>query len=151
VSKAPDRTYLSDAIHIVELTHLVDENIPAVRATVERSNAAVVSAKMELDKQRRWLEGHRERYAEALKWCKRRFKRRAFISGCKKTALLPIQLLAYAWVSLLRAAGAFPRHSRIQNRIEAMEKVPRGRLQRRIYAVEQLPPAKLQNRIYAME
>jgi hypothetical protein len=140
VSKASDRSHLSDAIHLIDLIHLVDEEAPAVRANVERSKAAVVSAKMELDNHQRWFEGHQELYAEALKGCKRRLKRQAFISACKQTVLLPIQLLASACLSLFHAAWAYPRRFRL-----------RAKLQNRSYATEQVLRPKLQNRIYAME
>jgi hypothetical protein len=170
MSKAPDRPYLRDAINIIELTHLFDEQVPAVKATVEHSNATVFSAKMELDNHQLWLERHRERYAEALKWCKRKLKHRAFISGCKKTAWLPIQLLASAGVSLFAIAWAYPRRVRLlaklqnrlhameeipagkrQNPMNAMEQVPQGKLQGSIHAMGPFPPAKLQNRIHAMD
>ena len=124
VSNSPDRSHLVDAIHLKGLIHLVDEEVPAVRATVDRSKAAVVSAQMELDKHQRWLEGHQELYSEAVKGCQRRLKRQAFISACKQTALLPIQLLASACVALSPAAWVYPRRlwlrAKFQNRIQAL-------------------------------
>jgi hypothetical protein len=89
VSNSPDRSQFVDVNHLMDLIHLVDEEVPAVKATVDRSKAAVVSAQMELDKHQRWLEGHQELYSEAVKGCQRRLKRQAFISACKQTALLP--------------------------------------------------------------
>jgi hypothetical protein len=125
VSKAPDRSHLADAIHLMDLIHVVDEEVPAVRTTVDRSKAAIVTAQTELDKHQRWLEGHQELYAEALKECQRRLKRQAFINACKQTALLPIQFLVFARDALSHAAWAYPRRvglrAKLQNRIQAMD------------------------------
>lgn len=124
MSKAPDRGHLADVIRLRELTHLVDEEVPAVRATVDRSKATAVAAQIELEKHQRWLEGHQELYAEAVKECQRRLKRQALIRACKQTALLPIRLLASACFALCRAVWAYPRRFRLraklQNRIDAI-------------------------------
>jgi hypothetical protein len=48
--KDPDRSHLADAIHFMDLIDLADDELPAARATVERSKAAAVTAEMELDK-----------------------------------------------------------------------------------------------------
>jgi len=125
VSNAPDRSHLADAIHLIDSIQTVDSKVPAVRATVDRSKAAVVSAKMELDQHERWLERHQELYSEAVKGCERRLKRQRFISACKQTALLPIHLLASACVGLFHAARAYPHRfwlrAKLQNRIHAMD------------------------------
>ena len=108
MSKEPDRSYLADAIHFMDLIHLADEELPAARATVERSNAAAATARMELDNHQQWLGQHQELYAHAVKGCERRLKRQAFIGACKQTALLPMQLMATASTGLLHAALAYP-------------------------------------------
>ena len=146
MSNSPDRSHLVDAIHLMDLIHLVDEEVPAVRATVDRSKAAVVSAQMELDKHQRWLESHQELYSEAVKGCQRRLKRQAFISACKQTALLPIQLLTTACIGLSRAACAYPRRrwlrAKLKNRIQAVDQPSKlqvtPHLQQRIQAIGRL-------------
>ena len=141
MSKAPDRSHLADAIHLMELVHLVDEEVPAANAIVERSKASAVTAQIELEKHQRWLEGHQELYAEAVKGCQRQLKRQAFVRACKQTALLPIQLLASACVALGHAAWAYVRRlglrAKLQNRIQAMD--------------QRSGPRLLQNRIEAMD
>ena len=47
---APDRSHLADAIHLMDLLQLVDGEVPIARATVDRSKAALDSARMELEK-----------------------------------------------------------------------------------------------------
>jgi len=124
VSKAPDRGHFADVIHLMELAHLVDEELPAVRATVDRSEATAVAAQMELEEHQRWLKDHQELYAEAVKECQRRLKRQALIRACKETAWLPIRLLASACFALCHVAWAYPRRFRLraklQNRIDAI-------------------------------
>lgn len=104
----------------MDLVQLVDGEVPIARATVNRSKAAIDSARMELEKHQRWLEAHQELYAEALQGCEQRPKRRAFINACKQVALVPIKLGA----SLLHAAFAHSRRDRLraelQSRIQAM-------------------------------
>ena len=140
MSKAPDRSHLADAIHLMELVHLVDEEVPAANAIVERSKASAATAQIELEKHQRWLEGHRELYAEAVKGCQRRLKRQAFVRACKRIALLPLQLLASACVASGHAAWAYVRRFRL-----------RPKLQNRIQAMDQLSgPRLLQTRIEAM-
>jgi hypothetical protein len=46
--KPPDRSHLADAIHAVDLIRLVEEEVPAARATIERSKAAALTARMGL-------------------------------------------------------------------------------------------------------
>jgi hypothetical protein len=134
MSKAPDRSYLADAIHLMDLVHLVDEEVPAANAIVERSKASAVTAQIELERHQRWLEGHQE-------LCQRRLKHQAFVRACKRTALLPTQLLASACVALGHAAWAYVRRFRL-----------RAKLQNRIQAMDQLSgPRLLQNRIEAMD
>ena len=93
--KDPDRSHLADVIHFMDLSRLADEKLPAARATVERSKAAAVTARMELDKHQQWLGQHQELYAQAVKGCERRLKRKAFIGACKQTARLPIPASNY--------------------------------------------------------
>ena len=138
--KVPDRSHLADAIHLMELVHLVDGEIPAANAIVERSKASAVAAQMELERHQRWLEGHQELYAKAVKGCQRRLKRQAFVRACKRTALLPTQLLASACVALGHAAWAYLRRFRL-----------RAKLQNRIQAMDQRSGPRLQNRIEAMD
>ena len=47
--KDPDRSHLADAIHFMDLIDLADEELPAARATVERSKAAAATARVDLD------------------------------------------------------------------------------------------------------
>jgi hypothetical protein len=140
MSKAPDRSHLADAIHLMELVHLVDEEVPAANAIVERSKASAVTAQIELEKHQRWLEGHQELYAEAVKGCQRQLKRQAFVRACKQTALLPVQLLASACVALSHAAWGYVRRlglrAKLQNRIQAMDQRSGPRLQNRIEAMD---------------
>jgi hypothetical protein len=131
MSKAPDRSHLTDALHLIDLIQLIDEEVPAAITTVERSKAAAVRAQMELEKHQRWLEGHHELYSKALKRCERRLRRQALILALKQTALLPLQLLAAACVALGHAAWPYPRRFRLraklQNRIHAMGQLNRPR------------------------
>lgn len=75
--KDPDRSHLADAIHFMDLINLADEELPAARATVERSKAAAAMARGELDKHLQWLGQHQELYSQAMKGCERRLKRQA--------------------------------------------------------------------------
>lgn len=115
---APDRSHLADAIHLLEARQLIDAEVPVLTATVDRSRAAVASAKIDLDEHQRWLERHQELYSKAVKACERRLKRQSFIWSCKNTALLPLKLLATAWESPRRS-----RRAKLQNRIYAMEQL----------------------------
>ncbi|HEX2447807.1 MAG TPA: hypothetical protein VHK26_06445 [Methyloceanibacter sp.] len=107
--KDPDRSHLVDAIHFMDLIRLADEELPVARATVERSKAAALTARMELDNHQRWLRRHQELYAQAVKRCERRLKRKAFIGACKQTAWLPIKLLTTTWTESFPAGLAYPR------------------------------------------
>jgi hypothetical protein len=145
VSKEPDRSHLADAIRLLDLIHRADEEIPTAIATVEQSKAAAITAQMELDKHQRWLGRHQELYAQALKGCERRLKRQAFISACKHTALLPINVLATACVGLSHAAWAYPRRrwlrAKLKKRIQEMHRPSEPKfetqLQKRIQAMDQ--------------
>jgi hypothetical protein len=64
--KHPDRSYLADAIHFMDLIDLADEELPAARATVEQAKAAAVTARKELDEHQQWLGQHQELYTEAV-------------------------------------------------------------------------------------
>lgn len=125
----------------MDLVHLVDAEVPVANTIVERSKVSAATAQIELEKHQRWLEGHQELYAEAVKGCQRRLKRQAFVGACKRTALLPTQLLASASVALGHTAGAYVRRFRL-----------RPKLQNRIQAMDQRSgPRLLQNRIEAMD
>ena len=134
VPKDPDRSHLADAIHFMDLSRLADEKLPAARATVERSKAAAVTARIELDKHQQWLGQHQELYAQAVKGCERRLKRKAFIGACKQTAWLPIQLLTTAWT------GLFHPGLKLQDRIQELDHPSEHQFAR-----------KLQKRIQAMD
>jgi len=123
--KDPDRSHLADAIHFMELIDLADQELPSARATVERSKAAAVTARMDLDKHQQWLGQHQELYTEAVKGCERRLRRQALISACKQTAWVPVQLLTTAWSGLSRAALAYPRRrslrAKLKDRIQELD------------------------------
>jgi hypothetical protein len=144
VSKEPDRSYLADAIHFMDLIHLADEELPAARATVERSKAAAATARMELDNHQQWLGQHQELYAHAVKGCERRLKRQAFIGACKQTALLPMQLMATASTGLLHAALAYPRRRWLRAKLK-------DRIQELDHPSELQFARQLQERIQAMD
>ena len=120
--KDSDRSHLADAIHFMDLIHLADKELPAARATVERSKAAAARARMELENHQRWLGRHQELYAQAVKGCERHLKRQAFIGTCKQKAWRPIQLLTAAWA---HAALAHPRRrwlkAKLKDRIQALD------------------------------
>ena len=73
--KDPDRSHLADAIQFMNLIDLADEELPAARATVEKSKAAAVTARRDLDKHQQWLGQHQDLYTEAVRGCERRLKR----------------------------------------------------------------------------
>src|SRR4029079_9057004 len=79
--KDPDRSHLADAIQFMNLIDLADEELPTARATVEKSKAAAVTARRELDKNQQWLGQHQELYTEAVEGCERRLKRQAFMGA----------------------------------------------------------------------
>ena len=120
-----DRSHLADAIHFMDLIRLADEELPAARATVERSKAAAITARMELDEHQRWLRRHQELYGQAVKRCERRLKRKAFIGACKQTAWLPIKLLTTAWTESFHAGLAYPHRrwlkAKLKNRIRELD------------------------------
>lgn len=128
----------------MDLSRLADEKLPAARATVERSKAAAVTARMELDKHQQWLGQHQELYAQAVKGCERRLKRKAFIGACKQTAWLPIQLLTTAWTGLFHPGLAYPRRrwlkAKLQDRIQELDHPSEHQfarqLQKRIQAMD---------------
>jgi hypothetical protein len=132
MSKTTDKSHLSDAIYLAGLIHLIDEDIPVANATIEQSKAAATQAQSELEEHQRWLVDHQERYAEAVKECQRRLKRRRIIHGCKQTALLPKRLLASGCLALWRAAWAYPHRLRLrpklQKRIRAMDRFSESRV-----------------------
>jgi hypothetical protein len=142
--KDPDKSHLADAIHFMDLIQLADKELPAARATVERSKAAAVTARMELDKHQRWLGQHQELYAQAVKGCERRLKRKAFIGACKHTAWLPIQFLANAWTGLIHASLSYPRRRWLKAKLK-------DRIQELDHPSEHEVVGQLQNRIRAMD
>jgi hypothetical protein len=142
--KDPDRSHLADAIHFMDLIDLADEELPAARATVEQSKAAAVTARMDLDKHQQWLGHHQELYTEAVKGCQRRLKRQAFIAACKKTAWLPIQLVATASTGLLHATLAYRRRRSLRAKLK-------DRIQELDHPSELKFARQLQERIQAMD
>jgi hypothetical protein len=127
VSKAPDRSYLADAIHLMELTRLAEHEVPAAQATVDQGKAAVDLAKAELDKHQQWLDRHNELYTDSLRRFQRRLKRQAFISNCKQIALLPIKSFASAFGELTSYPWRYRERVKLQNRIRAMGDRSAGR------------------------
>ena len=123
--KDSDRSHLADAIHFMDLIRLADEELPAARAMVERSKAAAITARMELDKHQQWLRRHQELYAQAVKRCERRLKRKAFIGACKQTAWLPIQLLTTACTESFHAGLPYPHRrwlkAKLKDRIRELD------------------------------
>ena len=142
--KHPDRSHLADAIHAADLIRLAEEEVPAARVTIERSKAAALTARMELEKHQQWLGRHEELYAQAVKGCERRLKRQIFINACKQTAWIPVQLLATASTGLFRAVLAYPRRrwlrAKLKHRLEDLDhpsELPfAGHLQERIQAMD---------------
>jgi hypothetical protein len=142
--KHPDRSHLADAIHAVDLIRLAEEEVPAARATIERSKAAALTARMELEKHQQWLGRHEELYAQAVKGCERGLKRQVFINACRQMAWVPVRLLATASTGLFHAALAYPRRlwlrAKLKNRIEELDhpsELPfAGHLQERIQAMD---------------
>ena len=128
----------------MDLIRLTDEELPAVSATVERSKTAAVMARMELDKHQRWLGRHQELYAQAVKGCERRLKRKAFIGACKQTAWVPIQLLTTAWSGLSHAGLADPRRRLLKAKLN-------DRIQELDHSSEHEVARRLQERIQAMD
>jgi hypothetical protein len=142
--KDPDRSHLADAIHFMDLIRLADEELPAAKATVERSKAAAVMARMELYKHQQWLGQHQELYEQALKGCERGLKRKAFINACKQTAWVPIQLLTTARSGLFRAGLAYPRRRWLKAKLK-------DRIQELDHPSEHEVTRRLQERIQAMD
>jgi hypothetical protein len=128
----------------MDLIDLADDELPAARATVERSKAAAVTARTELDKHQQWLGRHQELYAQAVKGCERRLKRQAFIGACKQTAWLPIQLVATASTGLFHAILAYPRRRSLRAKLK-------DRLQELDHPSELQFARHLQDRIQAMD
>jgi hypothetical protein len=146
--KDPNRSHLADAIHFMDLIDLADQELPSARATVEQSKAAAATARGELDKHQEWLGQHQELYAEAVKGCERRLRRKAFIGACKETAQLPIQLVTNAWSGLFDAALAYPRRrslrAKLKDRIQELDHPSEPKfghqLQERIQAMDRRGP-----------
>jgi len=142
--KDPDRSHLADAIHFMDLIDLADEELPAARATVERSKAAAATARVDLDKHQQWIGQHQELYTEAIKGCERRLRRQALITACKQTAWIPVQLLTTACGGLFNAALAYPRRRSLRAKLK-------DRIQELDHSSELKFAQQLQERIQAME
>jgi hypothetical protein len=123
--KDPDRSHLADAIHFMDLIDLANEELPAARATVERSKTTAAMALGELDKHQEWLGQHQKLYTQAVKGCERRLRRQALISACKQTVWVPVQLLATAWSGLFHAALGYPHRrslrAKLKDRIQELD------------------------------
>ena len=142
--KDPDISHLADAIHSMDLIRLADEELPAAGAAVQRSKAAAVKAQMELDEHQQWVGRHQELYAQAVKGCERRLKRKALIGACKQTAWVPIQLLTTAWSGLFHAGLAYPRRRWLKAKLK-------DRIQELDHPSEHEVARRLQERIQAMD
>jgi len=123
---------------------LADEELPTARATVEKSKAAAVTARRDLDKHQQWLGQHQELYTEAVEGCERRLKRQAFMGACKQAAWLPIQLVATASTGLLHATLAYPRRRWLRAKLK-------DRIQELDHPSELKFAQQLQERIQAMD
>ncbi len=125
MSSRPDRSYLNDAIHLMDGTHLIDAKVAAVDTTVDRSKDVVVSANRELERHQQWLERHREVYLKELKWAKRQLRRHDLIRACKQAVMVPMQLVSFGFVALLHGARSTlanrAKQERLQNRINAID------------------------------
>ena len=128
----------------MNLIDLADEELPTARATVEKSKAAAVTARRDLDKHQQWLGEHQELYTEAVKGCERRLKRQAFIDACKRTARLPVQFLTTAWSGLSNAPLAYRRRRWLRPKLK-------DRLQQLDHPSEVKFAQQLQERIQAMD
>jgi hypothetical protein len=124
----------------MDLIDLADEELPAARATLERSKAAAVTARLELDKHQQWIGRHQELYAQAVKGCERRLKRQAFIGACKQAAWLPIQLLTTACTGLFHAPRRRWLRAKLKHRLQELD-----------HAGELHSARQLQERIQAMD
>src|SRR5215471_13318049 len=114
-AKKPDRRYLADAIHLVDLIRRAGEEVSPAIAAVEQSKAAAITAQLELEKHQQWLDRHQELYAQAVGACERRLKRLAYGRWMRAKFNNRIQALA-------RPTG--PSLSRqLQNRIQALDRV----------------------------
>ena len=99
--KDPDRSHLADAIQFMNLIDLADEELPTARATVEKSKAAAVTARRDLDKHQQWLGQHQELYTEAVEGCERRLKRQAFMGALQAGGMASHPACSYCvnWVT----------------------------------------------------
>ena len=138
--KDPDRSHLADAIHFMDLIDLADQELPSARATVEKSKAAALTARSELDKHKQWLGHHQERYTEAVRGFERRLKRQVFIAACKDTARLPIQLLSDFWSGLFNAGRRCSLRAKLKDRLRELD-----------HSSEVKPGPQLQKRIHSMD
>jgi hypothetical protein len=118
--------------NVPDKNQIIDAKAAALRATLDRSKAAVAVASRELERHHLWVERHRALYTELLEDCQQSLKRRLLISTWKQTVLLPMQLLASACVAGFHWAWAYLHRFRLraelQSRINAMEQLSRRRL-----------------------
>ena len=88
----------------LDITHLIDAKVAAVKGTVARSKQVAVWTKEDLDKHERWLQGYRVLAAEDLKRHQRRLKRRRTIRACEQTAISLILLVPSICAALFHGA-----------------------------------------------
>ncbi|MGC2409727.1 MAG: hypothetical protein WA441_06990 [Methyloceanibacter sp.] len=88
----------------LDITHLIDAKVAAVKRTVAWSKQVAVWAKEDLDKHERWLQGYRVLAAEDLKRHQRRLKRRRTIRACQQTAISLILLVPSICAALFHGA-----------------------------------------------
>ena len=112
--KKPDRSYLADAIHLVDLIHRAGEGVSPAIAAVEQSKAAAITARLELQKHRQWLDRHQELYAQTVEGCERRLKRLAYGHWMRAKFNNRIQ-------ALVRPTGPWLSRQ-LQNRIQALDR-----------------------------
>ena len=129
MANRPDRSYLNDAIHLMDGKRLIDAKVTAVDTTVDRSKDVVVSANRELERHQQWLERHSEVYLKELKWAKRRLRRHDLIRACKQAVMVPMQLVSSGFVALLpgarRTLANRAKYEQLQNRINAVDRPSR--------------------------
>ena len=115
--KKPDRSYLADAIHLVDLIHRAGEEVSPAIAAVEQSKAAAITAQLELQKHQQWLDRHQELYAQTVEACERRLKRLAYGHWMRAKFNNRIQ-------ALVRPTGPWLSRQ-LQNRIQALDRASR--------------------------
>ena len=112
--KKPHRSYLADAIHLVDLIHRAGEEVSPAIAAVEQSKAAAITAQLELQKHQQWLDRHQGLYAQTVEACERRLKRLAYGHWMRAKFNNRIQ-------ALVRPTGPWLSRQ-LQNRIQALDR-----------------------------